>query len=92
MAAIITIGAPMTADISIEAIANMGTGMAISIGGTGKPMTEDNTVTKGVVTAASRERDIKDIKNMCELAQDEQAGAICRMDAPDCSSIKLRHP
>ena len=59
MVAIITIGAPMTADTSIKAIANMRAGMAISTGGNGKPMTEDNTVIKWVVTAVTLEKDIK---------------------------------
>jgi hypothetical protein len=63
MAAIIASGDPMTADTSIKAIANMRAGMAISTGGTGNPMTEDNTVTKAVVTAVTLEGDSKGYRN-----------------------------
>jgi hypothetical protein len=53
MVAIITIGAPMTADTSIEAMNEMETRMAIDITGNGNPMIGDITVTGGAMTAVT---------------------------------------
>jgi hypothetical protein len=59
MVAIITPGAPITADTSIKATVTTITGMAIRTSGVGKPMTEDNTVPKNIATAVILEKDIK---------------------------------
>ena len=50
MAAIITIGVPMTVDTSIRAIATMGVGTVIDVTGNGDPMNGGITMTSGATT------------------------------------------
>ncbi len=92
MVAIITNGAPITADTSIKANAIMGTCMAIAIPANGDPVTGDITVTAGAITAVAVDEDTRiPILHHASFGLRMDNPGHLQDECPGLSVKKLRH-